>query len=141
MGGVIHVDAVAVHALSPDQAETAVGDLRGNAVAATYRDRFDNGLASSSRLGIATARASTTKRLRRKPLISGTGTVNVSGAASHQHARRCKPRHVIGTRARAPTSRPNAELKLSKDFWRGRHTHRRLVTQATAWATMLRARF
>ena len=119
MGGVIHVLTQSPSTRQVQiKAETAVGDLRGNAVAATYRDRFDNGLGIVVAAGYRDSEGINDSDYVVKPLTSGTGTVNVSGAQATN-----TPAGVasawVGTKGARPWHQANAELKLSKDFGAG----------------------
>ncbi len=119
MGGVIHVlTQLPGKRQVQVKAETAAGDLRGNAVAATYRDRLDNGLGIVLAAGYRDSDGINDSDYVVKPLTAGTSTTTVSGARATT-----TPAGVasawLGTKGARSWHQANAELKLDKDFGAG----------------------
>ncbi len=116
MGGVIHVLTQSPTARQVQiKAETAVGDLRSNALAATYRDQLDNGLGIVLAAGYRDSEGINDSDYVVKPLVSGASSAGVSGAQPTT-----TPAGVasawVGTKGARPWHQANAEVKLSKDF-------------------------
>ncbi|MBL8518799.1 MAG: TonB-dependent receptor [Betaproteobacteria bacterium] len=116
MGGVIHVLTQAPASRQAQvKVESAMGDLRGSALSATFRDRFENGLGLVLALGYRESEGIPDSDYVVKPLTAGAATLAVTGARPTTTPAGAAAAWV-GNKGARPWRQANAELKLSREL-------------------------